>query len=160
MRKTFLSNSLRCIEDELKEINVRNFYIDFGEVLPDEEVIGEFDNFEKRVFIWHVLMANEIQKVREENRKAKFLDKEEVDQFLLEIKIYQNKSAEITKRATESLRQRLGGKGKPLLFRGNFKIVTSNRSLADIKADNQKINKFIRDLVWHGSDEISSFRYN
>lgn len=140
--KVFFKSSLRDIDDELAEIDPSKYFIDFGEALPGEEVLGEMNDFEKKVFIWNSLMLDEIIKVSENEEKESFwADSKLVDLYVSEFAIMNAKIKLLEYRLFRSLLERFGP--KPLAFRGKFQVVLSKESKEDIKANIEKLKKAV-----------------
>ncbi len=117
----------RDIDKELAEIDPLKHCLNFGTILPDEEIIGEMNDFEKRAMIWMFL---EVEKVKEE------LGQHET--------IFTNVNLETAKHLAEEAEARLEmfrflqyrvaksiverfELGKLFIIKGNFQIVLTSK---------------------------------
>lgn len=146
MRKPFFSSSLKKIDEELEEIKLSDFILDLGPILPGEEVIGDLSEFERRVFIWHELVAEEIRSVfAQVHNEVFYSDQRAMDQCKKELELITAKSELLMGRVVASLAQRFKdlSTNKSLAFRGNFQIVLSNETIEDMMASMEALKKAV-----------------
>lgn len=140
-RKPFFESSLRKIDDELADINPTDFFMDLGEILPGEKIVGEMNDFEKRAFIWiSVMQQKALEIVGAKNNDTFYLDQLLVDQLIKEMELITSKIDLLHGRIAESVLERFGD-NRNYAFRKNFQIVLSNRSEADLKKEIEQLKK-------------------
>lgn len=137
----FFEGTFLNIDEELAKIDPSKFSLYLGSFLPDEEVAGEMNEFEKKAFIWHAMMAEEMKKVFVATNKAAFYsDKEKADLLDAEFKIIKAKSDILMIRVSESIAQRIDTR-KSIAFRGNFQIVYTKQTKEDRDTEIKKVQE-------------------
>jgi hypothetical protein len=116
------------IDDELAKIDPSKYYMNFGDILPDEEPIGEMNDFEKKAMIW---MALEAEKSKEDlrNHEALFanIDLKTAKHLAEEAESKLEIVEFLQKRVFKSLVERFELDKKLFVIKGNFQVVLSNK---------------------------------
>lgn len=130
----FLKSTSRDIDDELAKIDPSKYYLNFGTILPDEEVIDEMNDFEKRAMIW---MSLEVEKIKEDIRQLSALplniDPETVKRLAEEDEEQRAMIKFLQYRVSKSIVERIGLE-KLFVIKGNFQIVLTNKKNKETEA--------------------------
>lgn len=150
----FFKGTSRDIDKELAEIDLSKQCLNFGSILPDEEVIGEMNDFEKRAMIW---MCLEVEKVKEELRQHEALftniNLETAKRLADEAESRLEMFKFLQYRVAKSIVERIGLE-KFFVIKGNFQIVSSNRK--NQKVEIERLEKVFRVEVVSIKDKTNS----
>ena len=136
------------IDLELESIDISDFCINFGPLLPGEEIVSEFTEFERKVILWHLLVADMLESTFSKiSRKALIFECDDDGvKEIVQLKVLQEYSKKMENLFNQSLLTRLSKFGRPILFRGNLQIATSPKEVEDLLTDLTYQNLFF--LRW------------
>lgn len=138
-KEWFFDNTGRCLDEELEEINVDNHQLNLEPMLPGEEVIGELNVSEKRLFMWVFLMGEKIRQVQPDNEDL--MNSARVEQYISELELIKAKTDVCLSRIVVSLFKRF--RRGSLAVKGNCKVVICKESLEEIEGQLEERKKSI-----------------
>jgi len=125
------------VDRELGFIDVSDFCFNFGRLFPGEEIVSEFTEFEKKIILWHLLVADVLKETFAEVSRKNLIfecDEEGIEE-VVQLKVLQEYSKKMENLFNQSLLERLAKFEKPILFRENLQIATSLKGVEDLLPD-------------------------
>jgi|WetSurMetagenome_2_1015567.scaffolds.fasta_scaffold00416_12 hypothetical protein len=153
MSKTiFLENLTTDINDQLAAIDVNAYtHVElFQDQLPDDEVIGELNDYEKRLVLWPQILFEEMLEDNRANRNKdeRLLDPAVRREIKQQTSLIKDRVKYLSEALSLSLITRFGVIPQPVI-RSNFKVVFSKETDEDRK-------KFDKSLMQSAMAEFNS----